>query len=95
MLSQLTVLVWRKGSGVDVDVRVDFDRSNIDAAAIEQRSERARNDSFADAADHAARHQNVLHRVEIVAGYPNQAAAHLVSPTMNAVAISLHALRSA
>lgn len=57
----LTVFVGREGPRVDVDVGVDFDRGDRDAAALEDRAERAGDDAFADARNHAARYQHVLH----------------------------------
>lgn len=57
------MLKGRKGSSVQIQVRIDLDRSDIDAAAVEQCSERAGDHSFANAADHATSNQDVLHAV--------------------------------
>lgn len=61
MTKLLTVLEWRKGAGIDVDVRIDLDRGHIYAAAVEQCAEGAGDDALADATDHATRNQNVFH----------------------------------
>lgn len=55
------MLVGREGPCVDVDVRVDFDGGDRDPAALEDRAEGAGDDALADARNHAARHQHVLH----------------------------------
>ena len=57
----LPVLVRRKRASIDVDVGVDFDRRHVDAARLENRAKAAGNHTLAHAADHAARHQYVLH----------------------------------
>ena len=58
------MFVRRKGAGVDVEVGIDFDRRNAKAARLENRSDAARDDAFANSADHATRDEYVLHRFE-------------------------------
>lgn len=55
------MLVWRERPGVYINVRIDFDGRHADLAVLEDGAERAGDDTFAHAADHAAGHQNVLH----------------------------------
>lgn len=57
----LTVFVWGERSCVDVDVRIDLDRRYGYAACVEQRAERAGDNSFANAADHTTGDEYVLH----------------------------------
>lgn len=57
----LTVLVWRERSSIDVDVGIDFDGRHADVTVLENRAERAGDDTFTDAADHTTGYQNVLH----------------------------------
>lgn len=55
------MLIGRERSGVDVDVGIDFDGRHADVAMLEDRAERAGDDTLADAADHTTGHQYVLH----------------------------------
>lgn len=57
----LTVLVRGEGPGVDVDVRVDLDGGDAQPAGFQDGADAAGDDPFADARDHPARHQDVLH----------------------------------
>ena len=57
----LTVLVGGEGSGVDVDVGVDLNGGDAQPAGFEDGADAAGDDPFADARDHPARHQDVLH----------------------------------
>ena len=57
----LAVLEWREGARVDVYVRIDLDRCDLEAAALEQAANARRDDALADAADHAASYQQILH----------------------------------
>lgn len=57
----LTVLVRREGAGVDVDVGVDLDGGDMQPARLEDGADAAGDDPLADARDHAARDQDVLH----------------------------------
>ena len=56
-----SMLVGRKGSGVDVDVRVDLDGGDGDVALFEDHSKGAGHYSFANTRNDATAHQNVLH----------------------------------
>lgn len=55
------MFVGRECSSVDVQVRVDFDGCNIQTAALQQRSNATRDNSFANTTDNAASHEYVLH----------------------------------
>lgn len=55
------MLVWREGPRIDVDVGVDLDGCDVQAAGLEDGSHAAGYNAFPDARDHAARHQNILH----------------------------------
>lgn len=57
----ITMFVGRECSSVDVQVRVDFDRCNIQTTALQQRSNATRDNSLANTTDNAASHQYVLH----------------------------------
>lgn len=56
-----TVLVRRKCPRINIDVRIDLDRRDTDAARVQKRTERAGNNTLANAANHATGHKNVLH----------------------------------
>lgn len=56
-----TVFVWWKCSGIDVNIWIDFNGSNIDSTAIEQRAEWTGYNSFADTAYHTTSYQNIFH----------------------------------
>lgn len=55
------MLVGRESSSVDVQIGVDFDRSNMKPDSFQQSTDAARNDSFPDTANYTTSHQNILH----------------------------------
>ena len=57
----LSVFVGRESSGVNVDVGVDLDGGDLDVARLQDDSDGAGHDPFADAADHTAGDKDVLH----------------------------------
>lgn len=57
----LTVLIWRESSSIYIDIGIDFDRGDIQAAGFQQCSERGCYHAFAHAADDATSNQDVFH----------------------------------
>lgn len=60
-MCEITVLIWREGSCIYVDIRVDLDGCDMQAAGLENRAHTAGYNAFPNAGDHTARHQNILH----------------------------------
>ena len=55
------MLIGRKRASVDVDVRINLDTCYSNAAALQNGTERAGDDTFADSTDDTTRHKDVLH----------------------------------
>lgn len=55
------MLIWWKGTGVYVNIGIDFDRRYMDVTMLEDGAERAGDNTLADATDNSTGHQNVLH----------------------------------
>ena len=55
------MFVRRKGAGVNVDVWINLDGCHVKVACLHEGTNAGSNDTLADAADHSARHQDVLH----------------------------------
>lgn len=60
-ISLPTMLIWRKGAGIDVDIGVDFDSCDMKAAGLQDCSHAAGNDTLANARYDTARNKYVLH----------------------------------
>ena len=56
----LAVLVGRHRAGVDVDVRVELEDADRDAAGLEDAADAGRRDALAEGAGDAARDEDVL-----------------------------------
>lgn len=56
----LSVLVRIQGSGVDIDIGIQFLNRHRIAACLQQAGDRRRNNAFTERRSHAARHENVL-----------------------------------
>ena len=56
----LAVLERAHRAGVDVDIRVELLRCDLEAAALEQSAERGRGNALAQTGDNAAGHENVF-----------------------------------
>ena len=56
----LAVLVRAHRARVDVDVRVELLRGDLQTARLQQPAERSRRDALAEPGDNAARHKNIL-----------------------------------
>lgn len=61
MFFDFTVLVRGEGPGVDVDVGVDFNGRDVEAAGFQDGPDAAGDDAFPNPRDHASGDQNVLH----------------------------------
>lgn len=66
-----TVLIRREGAGVDVDVGVDFDGGDMQAAWLQDGAHAAGDDAFANAGDDPSSYQDVLHHCALVSGRKN------------------------
>src|SRR5687768_15332266 len=55
-----TVLEWRHGAWIDVDVWIQFDQCHSQAACFEQASDRRRCQAFPQAGNHTTRHEDVF-----------------------------------
>ena len=60
----LSVLVRIQGSGVDIDIGIQFLNRHRIATCLQQAGDRRRNNAFTERRSHAARHENVLGFVE-------------------------------
>jgi hypothetical protein len=69
---KLTMLIWRESSSVNVDVRINLNGRDSNAARSEDSSQTAGNDALTNATDHTASHQDVLHCEEIPAKSVNK-----------------------
>ena len=56
----LAVLVGTHRAGIDIDIRVELLRSDLQSAAFEQPSERCRRDALAEPRHHTAGHEYIL-----------------------------------
>ncbi len=55
----LAVLVWRHGSGVDIEIGVELAQAHRIAARLQQGAERRRSQAFAKGGDHAAGDEDI------------------------------------
>lgn len=60
-LPSLTVLIWREGSSINVDVGVYFDGRHVEATGFENGSHTTGNDAFTNTRNDSTCDQDVLH----------------------------------
>ena len=56
----LAVLIGAHGAGIDVDIRIELLRDNLQAPHLQQAPQRGRRDALAQTRNHAAGDENVL-----------------------------------
>src|SRR6185437_262980 len=78
-----TVLKRRHRSGIDVQVRIEFDERHVQPARFEQRADRRRRQAFTQAGNYAASYENVFRHIKfsITRSVPRAVATGLVFPT--------------
>ena len=55
-----TMLKWTHGAGIHVDVGIQLEQGNLDAARFENSCERGRRDAFPQGRDYTTRHKYIL-----------------------------------
>jgi len=60
-----TVFIWRESSSINIDVRINLDRSDPQSTGLEYSANTTGNYPFPNTTDYSARHQNVLHNSAI------------------------------
>lgn len=60
-----TMFVWRKSSGINIDVWINLDGSDSKSTSLEYSANTAGYDSFSHATDYSTSHQNVLHLLHL------------------------------